>query len=55
MRHNVKYEVFYAGAFKRSKDTMDLAVEFASTLEPQQVISISVTPEGKVIVWYRER
>lgn len=55
MRQNVKYKVLHAGAFKRSKETMDLAVEFANSLEPGQLISINVTEHGRVIVWYRER
>ena len=55
MRQHVKYEVMYAGPFKRSKETMELAVEFANSLEPNQLISINVTEHGKVIVWYRER
>ena len=55
MRQNVKYKVVYAGAFKSSRATMDLAVEFANSLEPQQLISINATEHGKVIVWYRDR
>jgi hypothetical protein len=55
MRQHVKYKVLYAGAFKRSRETMDLAVEFANSLEPNQLISINTTEHGKVIVWYRDK
>jgi hypothetical protein len=45
----------HAGAFKSFKDTMEQAVEFANTLEAHQLITFNTTPDGKVIVWYRER
>jgi hypothetical protein len=55
MRQRVQYEVFHAGVFKQPTATYDLAVEFMNSLEPQQVISVNHTAEGKVIVWYRLR
>jgi hypothetical protein len=55
MRQRVKYEIVHAGTFKSSEKTLELAVEFANTLEPQQLITFNLTDEGKVVVWYRER
>jgi hypothetical protein len=55
MRQRIKYEIVHAGTFKPSLKTMELAVEFANTLEPQQLITFNITPDGKVVVWYRER
>ena len=55
MRQNVKYEIVHAGVFKSSEKTLDLAVEFANTLEPQQLITFNLTEDGKIIVWYRDR
>lgn len=55
MRERIKYEIVHAGTFKPGRKTLDLAVEFANTLEPQQLITFNLTDDGKVIVWYRER
>lgn len=55
MRQKVAYEVVHAGYLKSAEKSMDLAVEFANSLEPQQIISINMTQEGKVVVWYRLR
>lgn len=55
MRQRVNYKIVHAGTFKSSKETMELAVEFANSLEPQQLITFNLTADGKVVVWYRER
>jgi hypothetical protein len=55
MRQRVQYEVLHAGVFKPATATYDLAVEFMNGLEPQQVVSVNLTAEGKIIVWYRQR
>ena len=55
MRQNVKFEIVHAGVFKSHKETMELAVEFANRLEPNQLITFNLTHDGKVIVWYRDR
>ena len=55
MRNRIAYRVLSAGAFKSHEKTMDLAVEFVGTLEPHQLVSITMTHDDKVVVWYRER
>jgi hypothetical protein len=55
MRNRIAYKVIHAGAFKAKDKTFDLVAEFASTLEPHQLVSITTTTDDKVVVWYRER
>ena len=55
MRQKVAFKIIHAGHFKSAEKSMEMAAEFMDTLEPHQVISVNMTPEWKVIVWYRTR
>jgi hypothetical protein len=55
MRHRTKHKIFHAGVFKPASATYDLVTDFLNTLEPPQVIAVTPTADGKIIVWYRER
>lgn len=50
----VRFELF-KGTFKSAEKLCAEAAEFASSLEPQALIGMSVTHEGTVIVWYRSQ
>ena len=39
MRQRIAYKLIHAGHFKSAQKTMDLVVEFAATLEPNQIVS----------------